>query len=94
MEQENEKRRGKVFQRLSFREKRKYRKKEEEFLVALSRTSKRKKKMESFQRPSFREKRKYRKKEEFPVTLSGTRKLFLFLIILFPIFLQILLHIL
>jgi len=54
-----------------------------------------KKKRESFQRPSFREKRKYRKKEEeFPVTLSGTRKLFLFLIILFPIFLQILLPIL
>lgn len=48
-----------------------------------------------FQRPSFREKRKYRKKEEeFLVTLSGTRKLFLFLIILFPIFLQILLPIL
>ena len=54
-----------------------------------------KKKRESFQRPSFREKRKYRKKEEeVPVTLSGTRKLFLFLIILFPIFLQILLPIL
>ena len=54
-----------------------------------------KKKRESFQRPSFREKRKYRKKEEeIPVTLSGTRKLFLFLIILFPIFLQILLPIL
>lgn len=48
-----------------------------------------------FQRPSFREKRKYRKKEEeFLVALSGTRKLFLFLIILFPIFLQILLPIL
>lgn len=54
-----------------------------------------KKKRESFQRPSFREKRKYRKKEEeFLVALSGTRKLFLFLIILFPIFLQILLPIL
>ena len=54
-----------------------------------------KKKRESFQRPSFREKRKYRKKEEeFLVALSRTRKLFLFLIILFPIFLQILLPIL
>ena len=54
-----------------------------------------KKKRESFQPPSFREKRKYRKKEEeFLVALSGTRKLFLFLIILFPIFLQILLPIL
>lgn len=46
IDQVEEKRREKVFQRPSFREKRKYRKKEEEFLVALSRT--RKKKRESF----------------------------------------------
>jgi len=41
-----EKKKRESFQRPSFREKRKYRKKEEEFLVALSRT--RKKKRESF----------------------------------------------
>ena len=46
IDQVEEKRREKVFQRPSFREKRKYTKKEQDFLVALSRT--RKKKRESF----------------------------------------------